>query len=620
MIQSAERIIRINIPDGEPKKKTILLVEDEAIIAFSQKQRLEKNGFRILPAYSAREAISLATSDYSIDLILMDIDLGQEGDGTDAALEILKVREIPIVFLSSHSEPEVVAKTEKITSYGYVLKDSGDNVLIASINMAFKLYDSHLRVKRSEESLKENQDVLEATLRSIGDGVISTDELGNITNMNPVAETLTGWNLGDALGEPIEKVFKVVNAKTKRRIRNPVDRILPGNKMHSLENDVILISKCGKEYFISETAAPIRSPKGYVAGSVLVFRDITKEHRLLQNLKESETRFRTVANVAPVMIWISGLDKKCNWFNQTWLDFTGNPMEKEIGDGWADGVHPDDIQECLQTYISNFDERTPFQMSYRLMNKKKEWRWIQDNGIPITDERGVFMGYIGSCVDITEPKIAVETLAKDLEERESLFKELQHRVKNSMSMIGSIIEIEANRTPDNRVREILENIVNRIHSVGNLYDLLYTSGNSHKVRLARYVKRIMDTLFEAFIVDKKRISVNYEIEDLEIEAKSAVPIGIIINELITNILKYAFPKSQGGNIWIRLYQENKTIHLTVSDDGVPFPEDFDVLSSPGLGLQLVQLLVRQLKGSIQWELKGEKLISLQVRTHCNDSI
>ncbi|TGK05509.1 response regulator [Leptospira langatensis] len=486
MIQTVASIFKENFTGQEERKKTILLVEDEAIIAFSETQRLEKNGYKVIPAYSAEEAIRIATNDYTIDLILMDIDLREEEDGTDTALKILKLREIPIVFLSSHTEPEVVAKTEKITSYGYVVKNSGETVLLASIKMAFKLYESHLRLKRSEESLKENQELLEATLRSIGDGVISTDELGNITDMNYVAEVLTGWRAEDAIREPIERVFKIVNARTRRRIRNPIDHVTSREKIMGLENEALLLSKSGAEYRISETSAPIRSARGYTIGSVLVFRDISKECNLL------------------------------------------------------------------------------------------------------------------------------ESLSKDLEEREFLFQELQHRTKNSLTMISSIIEIEAENSSEINVKHSLANIVHRIHSVGNLYDMLYTSKGLNIVRLDKYIDRISITLLNAFHQDTNRISLLQDLEPLEMDAKTAIPFGLVVNELLTNTLKYAFPGNKEGKVHILLRKEGTVVNLEVSDNGVPFPEDFDLDSSEGLGLKLVKLLVTQMKGDLHWKFNGEKKIQIRL--------
>jgi PAS domain S-box-containing protein len=137
-----------------------------------------------------------------------------------------------------------------------------------------------------------------------------------------------------------------------------------------------------------------------------IIRDITEQRDAQMNLIESERRFRELADSAPVMIWVSGRDTLCNYFNKFWLDFTGRTLEQELGNGWAEGIHPQDFDPCLETYLNAFEARQSFSMDYRLRRHDGEYRWIKDSGSPRFDGNGSFLGFIGSCVDVTAHKQA----------------------------------------------------------------------------------------------------------------------------------------------------------------------------------------------------------------------
>jgi PAS domain S-box-containing protein len=137
--------------------------------------------------------------------------------------------------------------------------------------------------------------------------------------------------------------------------------------------------------------------------------DVTDRKHAEAALRESEERFRNMADKAPVMVWVSGADKLCTFFNAPWLDFTGRTMEQAVGNGWAADVHPEDLDRCLTDYSSSFDARRAFQMEYRLRRADAEYRWVLDNGTPLY-RGGDFVGFIGSCVDITEQKLIEERL------------------------------------------------------------------------------------------------------------------------------------------------------------------------------------------------------------------
>ena len=169
---------------------------------------------------------------------------------------------------------------------------------------------------------------------------------------------------------------------------------------------VMLIDRNGKQHPIEDSAVPIVSAEGDPIGHIVVFRDVTRARRAQAALQESEERFRVAADSAPVLIWMSNSTKACDYFNRQWLEFTGRTLEQELGNGWAQGVHPDDLPQCLATYNAAFDARQPFKMEYRLRRFDGEYRWVLDDGVPRFAPDGTFVGYIGACMDISDQKKA----------------------------------------------------------------------------------------------------------------------------------------------------------------------------------------------------------------------
>jgi PAS domain S-box-containing protein len=171
-----------------------------------------------------------------------------------------------------------------------------------------------------------------------------------------------------------------------------------------------LVRKDGTHILIRYVGKAVEPPD-MSKGTIWLLEDVTAHQQAEMLLRESEERFKNMANSAPVLIWISGTDKLCTWFNKVWLEFTGRSMEQEYGNGWADGVHPDDLDSCLEIYVTSFDKRQPFSMEYRLRRADGQYRWLVDNGTP-TYNQGDFTGYIGSCTDITERRLSEDSLRR----------------------------------------------------------------------------------------------------------------------------------------------------------------------------------------------------------------
>lgn len=176
-------------------------------------------------------------------------------------------------------------------------------------------------------------------------------------------------------------------------------------------------------------------------------------YELTTQLRESEQRFRLMADSAPVLIWLAGTDKLCYYFNKVWLDFTGRTQEQEQGNGWADGVHPDDYQHCLNTYIQAFDQRLDFSMEYRLRRHDGEYRWLIDTGRPRYADNHIFLGYIGSCVDITERKQTEDKLARAHAELQQFTHIAAHHLQEPARRLVSFTQRLRTHLPQEQLNE-----------------------------------------------------------------------------------------------------------------------------------------------------------------------
>lgn len=289
-----------------------------------------------------------------------------------------------------------------------------------------------------DQQLEEARFRLAAIVESSDDAIISIDLAGIIVTWNTGAQRLYGYAQTEAVGQHIMLVDPPELWFDEHQI---LERVRAGERIEHYETT--RVSKDGRRIDVSLTVSPIRDSDGKIMGISKIARDITGRKKAEALLRESEARFRLVANTAPAMIWMSGVDKLCTYFNQFWLDFTGKPIEAEMGDGWAAGVHPDDRERCLETYSNAFDRRESFIMEYGLRRHDGKYRWILDHGVPRFAPDGSFVGYIGSCIDVTERKDAENalfTLGQRLieaqeEERSRIGRELHDDISQRIAIL-----------------------------------------------------------------------------------------------------------------------------------------------------------------------------------------
>jgi PAS domain S-box-containing protein len=277
-------------------------------------------------------------------------------------------------------------------------------------------------------------------VEAVPNAMVMADHEGKIVLVNSRTEIMFGYARQELIGQNVEILVPEAFCGNHSDLRgeyvaNAQARLMgPGRDLHAQHRD-------GRQFPVEVGLSPIETEEGtWVLSSVV---DITERRHAEAALRESEERFRNIADSAPVMIWVSGPDKGCTFFNKAWLEFTGRTMIQEMGNGWAEGVHPEDLPRCFATYSESFDARRSFQMEYRVRNVNGEYRWLLDDGAPRFTQDGVFAGYIGSCTDITGIKRTQEEalISQKLESVGQVARGIAHDFNNLLGGISATAEL-----------------------------------------------------------------------------------------------------------------------------------------------------------------------------------
>lgn len=319
--------------------------------------------------------------------------------------------------------------------------------------------------------------------------------------------------------------------------------------------------------------------------------------------QESEVRFRLVANTAPVMIWTSGEDKLCNYFNQPWLEFTGRPLEAELGNGWLECVHPEDAKLCLDTYLQAFDRRESFTMQYRVRRSDGEFRWVLDRGVPRFNSDGSFAGYIGSCIDITDRKLAEEALSSvsrrliqaQEQERMRIARELHDDINQRIALLAIEIDGLLQHLPGSgkKIQKLLDGLQRRLVEIGAEIQAISHRLHSSKLDYLGLVAACQSFCTE--IAEHHEVCVEFEAEGVPHEVPQDVSICLfrVLQESLSNSIKH----SGGRKFEARLQGTPGEIQLSIRDYGIGF--DLDAArNGHGLGLISMRERVSLVNGTI----------------------
>ena len=282
---------------------------------------------------------------------------------------------------------------------------------IQAILIVWLLAERHYR-RRAEASLRESEQRMSLAAEAANLGIWMWDVERNEVWMTDKGRTLLGFMPNERVD--YAALAARVHPEDREAREASIRRAVKTKGEYTMEYRLVLPDSTVR--WIGSRGHFIEARHVKTNLLIGVWMDITMEKQAQDALRENEARFRAMADTAPVMIWMSGADMLCTFFNKGWLDFTGRSVEQELGNGWAQGVHREDLDRCLKTYINSFDSRHSFTMEYRLRRRDGEYRWVLDNGGPRFASDGTFLGYIGSCVDISEHKRAEAEARKHREE------------------------------------------------------------------------------------------------------------------------------------------------------------------------------------------------------------
>jgi PAS domain S-box-containing protein len=449
---------------------------------------------------------------------------------------------------------------------------------------------------------------------SSDDGMLAFDRELRISYWSPLLERWSGVASHDVVGRPVTDVLPFLASDGGDHIL----RVALAGGTARVRDRPYLLETAGRRGRVDIHTAPLDG-EDHSIGGVALIRDTTARHAAEQTVSEVEQRFQNMANAAPVLLWMSRSDSLCTFFNQTWLDFTGRTLEQEWGVGWAEGVHFEDLQRCLDSYVDAFNARRTFEIEYRLRRADGAYRWILDRGTPRYTADGTFAGFIGSCVDITALREAIGI-------KDEFLGMVSHELRTPLTTVSLVLErlrTEYDAPLTDRQHAMLGRMDRALQRLVQLVESLLQFSRIERGGL-RVDRRELDLRAELELtIDELRPAAAHKGLSLGLAAPATVPpivsdpdlIRLIVSNLVANAIKF----TDHGAVSVALSFEAECHRIEVRDTGTGIPakarekvfEPFERLERSGerpvvgigLGLAVVKALTTALGGHI--ELRSE---------------
>jgi PAS domain S-box-containing protein len=540
------------------------------------------------------------------DLVLFDIGLPKL-NGIESAKQVRSlVPSAKLMFVTQESSSEVIQESFRLGAQGYVHKQQAMTDLFPAIDAVL----SGQRFVSSTLEYGEGTDVAPRTdltkaemerlhyaaiLESMDDAVISKDLNGVISSWNPAACRIFGYTEDEAVGQSISLIIPPDLHDEEKEIQR---KLRAGQRVDHYETQ--RVSKDGRTIDVSITVSPIKDATGRIIGVSKVARVIMERKRAEAYLRETEKRFRLVANTAPVMIWMVGRDGKCSYVNQCWLDFTGC-SETDLLNDLAQVVHPEDYGKCHNIYKDAFDERRPFRKECRLRRHDGEYRWIVDVGVPRYDEDGRFVGYIGTAVDINDHKEVEESLSNlhrrlieaQEEERRRIARELHDDISQRLATLTLRLAGLKAQAVSSQVQKGLVEAIQDASAIGKELRAL-----SHRLHSSNLEYLGLVAAASAYCRERsaqQEIEVDFHSDGVPGDLPQEI--SLCLFRVLQEALQNAINHSGARQFHVTLNGAADEIKLTVCDSGVGF-EPTDLSRSRGLGLTSMKERLKLLNGNL----------------------
>ena len=467
------------------------------------------------------------------------------------------------------------------------------------------------RIEKSQIELAESEEKYRNIVETTHEGVLTEDMDGNILYVNQRMCDLFGYEKEEVLNH---NIFKFVDEDKRNIFVEVVEKVLNGEKVTFTSE---FRRKDGSILWTLAQASPLYNSQGNQISNLFMHSDITElkktqkaledSHSQLEKkveertreLAESEEKYRTLFDKDPDYNLLIDVDGVIVEINKALTNLLGLSKNDLVGKNFTElgKMEPGYISFILGKLSLLLDGNVIEPFEIRFKDKNDDIHWGLMHITPILDN-GKITHVLVIATDITGQKIAENEIKTSLMEKKTLLREIHHRVNNNMQIISSLLNLQKEYVREDETRDVLQDSQSRVKSMAMVHEKLYLSGDLSHINFKQYTEKLVSDIFYTYESQMDRIRPIFNLERAELNMETAIPLGLVINELVANSLKFAFPNKEKGSITVEMKTKNDEYTLIVADDGIGFPADIDFKKTDSLGLQLVNNLVNQLDGEI----------------------